>query len=384
MAFQTTVSDLLQTYVDKIVRISQRRVQETVEWVGKDVASVLAEVAKEGYFSSEFIYSGSYIEKLAVYIPEEFDLMVPIECGKGFKTEKTFHSDVKYRLVFPKGNRKDSKWEIQSFFLHAEKVMEVFEEQVISATLNRDIDVYHRRPCAAAVCVTIKHGWERVNVDLVPFVKNPFKEWPIAWPRKDAPWPSQAKILEIKKAGIDLVAKTMWRPSFSAIERIILEDIDADGGHRKDGLKILKRVLQSSWERVEKALCSYHLKTILFWTCEKHPDPSEWATLEDSLNLLVDELIRGLEQCSIPHYFLPGENLFEDTGHLNVLLEEVKQLRKDPVSYLKIETILNNRVGEKLTSLIPDVWSEARFTTEEMQLWVSEDSLVEYFTQNPI
>ncbi|XP_058875422.1 protein mab-21-like 3 isoform X2 [Acipenser ruthenus] len=262
--------------------------------------------------------------------------------------------------------------------------MEVFEEQVISATLNRDIDVYHRRPCAAAVCVTIKHGWERVNVDLVPFVKNPFKEWPIAWPRKDAPWPSQAKILEIKKAGIDLVAKTMWRPSFSAIERIILEDIDADGGHRKDGLKILKRVLQSSWERVEKALCSYHLKTILFWTCEKHPDPSEWATLEDSLNLLVDELIRGLEQCSIPHYFLPGENLFEDTGHLNVLLEEVKQLRKDPVSYLKIETILNNRVGEKLTSLIPDVWSEARFTTEEMQLWVSEDSLVEYFTQNPI
>ncbi|MGH0176434.1 UNVERIFIED_CONTAM: hypothetical protein FKN15_072712 [Acipenser sinensis] len=77
MAFQTTVSDFLQTYVDKIVRISQRRVQETVEWVGKEVDSVLAEVAKEGYFSSEFIYSGSYVEKLAVYIPEEFDLMVP-------------------------------------------------------------------------------------------------------------------------------------------------------------------------------------------------------------------------------------------------------------------------------------------------------------------
>ena len=64
-----------------------------------------------------------------------------------------------------------------------------------------------------------------------------------------------------------------------------------------------------------KPLYSYVMKTIMMWACEDLPpeDPL-WASLEDSVQLLLFKLLGSLEVGYVPHYFIPEINLLERVG----------------------------------------------------------------------
>ncbi|XP_058875418.1 protein mab-21-like 3 [Acipenser ruthenus] len=355
---------LLQVFLEEDVMIAKDEMQRNLDWVKEDVNDILLKLKesqeqekikeleimaerlgleesdmlslnrekKDIRFSSGFLISQNYMRTPTVDNPNELDCLVPIiiaENVEHFYTEGTvFLSSQSDTVAF-------------SFIvLNPREVHKVFEEHVLSATSKRPIDVYRSKPNSPSVSVTLKRRTEKLHVDLVPVLQIPFSEYKhIDWPRAKTRWPSQELIAKSKETGIDLVAKEVWRPTFSRIENILLEDIDRDGGRRKDALQILLRVLQERWQDFYKTLSSYHLKTVLFWACEKHPEFTKWETLEKSLNVLLDELIRRLESRAVPHYFLSEVNLLRSTEQLSELLLQVTELRRDPVTYLEIQNV---------------------------------------------
>ena len=61
----------------------------------------------------------------------------------------------------------------------------------------------------------------------------------------------------------------------------------------------------------ELPLSSYHLKTLMMWTCETWP--LAWCLSEDVVGIcsyLFSTLARWLERRHCPHYFIPESNLF--------------------------------------------------------------------------
>ncbi|KAK1149785.1 protein mab-21-like 3 [Acipenser oxyrinchus oxyrinchus] len=310
---------------DILLKLKESQEQEKIKeleimterlWLEESDTLSLNREKKDIRFSSGFLISQNYMRTPTVDNPNELDCLVPILASQSDTVSFSF------------------------IVLNPREVHKVFEEHVLSATSKRPIDVYRSKPNSPSVSVTLKRRTEKLHVDLVPVLQIPFSEYKhIDWPRAKTRWPSQELIAKSKETGIDLVAKQVWRPTFSRIENILLEDIDRDGGRRKDALQILLRVLQERWQDFHKTLSSYHLKTILFWACEKHPEFSKWETLERSLNVLLDELIRRLESRAVPHYFLSVVNLLRNTEQLSELLLQVTELRRDAVAYLEIQNV---------------------------------------------
>ena len=60
-------------------------------------------------------------------------------------------------------------------------------------------------------------------------------------------------------------------------------------------------------------LTSYHLKTIMLYEYEAHPNPNDWRS--EFLSLRFTDFLNKLEchlrQANCPHYFIEGVNLLE-------------------------------------------------------------------------
>ena len=86
-----------------------------------------------------------------------------------------------------------------------------------------------------------------------------------------------------------------------------------------------------------EGLASYHLKTILFWTCEKTYS-SLWTmdTLGWGFLTLLDEIKGCLREGRISNYFIPECNLIElvKKEDLSVWLGKLEAIRKDPIPFL--------------------------------------------------
>nr|XP_020654527.1 uncharacterized protein LOC110081828 [Pogona vitticeps] len=157
------------------------------------------------------------------------------------------------------------------------------------------------------------------------------------------------KAAAVHEAGPELVAKGgFWRLSFSQAEAMILEDIDADGGHRKEALRLLKFVNMTRWTpEYGKILTSYHLKTILLWCCDISPQKAPWETLFSSLQTLLRLIRYTVIKGNLPHYFLVPVNLFNRyykssnpiyrSLALEALRRETEVMLADPVGYLMPE-----------------------------------------------
>ena len=86
-----------------------------------------------------------------------------------------------------------------------------------------------------------------------------------------------------------------------------------------------------------EGLASYHLKTILFWTCEKTPS-SLWTmdTLGRGFLTLLDEVIGCLREGRISNYFIPECNLIElvKKKDLRIWVGKLEAIRSDPIPFL--------------------------------------------------
>ena len=129
----------------------------------------------------------------------------------------------------------------------------------------------------------------------------------------------------------------LWRQSFSLKEKSLLQHMDRDGGCRHELLRIMKTLVKRPRASLGK-LESYHLKTAFMHYMRDNPN--NWAgknSLEEHFVGFLREVKMYLEKSSLPHYWLPSVNLFENirpvvvahmAARVNSLLRRKAKLNK--------------------------------------------------------
>ncbi|KAL5020718.1 hypothetical protein ScPMuIL_002196 [Solemya velum] len=123
---------------------------------------------------------------------------------------------------------------------------------------------------------------------------------------------------------------TEWRFSFSLVELELVQMWPTNVSRCYVLLKLLKRTITSQFPHLSDILCSYHLKTIIFWLMEfSGIDVCTNCSLEMCFVLAVGRLKSWVERGVIPQYFIKTNNLFDlevgtpRHGHLVFVLRAV-------------------------------------------------------------
>ena len=165
------------------------------------------------------------------------------------------------------------------------------------------------------------------NVDIVPAIRL------LAWPalaqsfisrNRNPSWPPDAIISEVQRNGFDLVYvshrdhnhdKYQWRYSFSRAEVILIRSWTPIQQLVYHMLRyIAKRTIISEWKDDDKVVCTYHIKTLMLWACERK-SPVWWESncVIVLCSKLLGTLIKWIGEKMCPHYFIPEWNLFDST-----------------------------------------------------------------------
>ena len=178
--------------------------------------------------------------------------------------------------------------------------------------------------------------------------------WPLTareWLLRDRVWPDKELVRKIYKGGFYIVAKRSkegnFRLSFSNAETTLVENFSPLQHKVARAFKAIIKYYQCEWSRnIEKIICSYHLKTLLFWHAEKFTEDS-WAEddLVKHLFVLLDELAHALKTHFLPMYFLPKCNLLgevEDLEEMEKISEKIVELSKNvPAIITAIDELAN-------------------------------------------
>ena len=188
------------------------------------------------------------------------------------------------------------------------------------------------------------------SVDIVPYWSCP--SWPpkaTSWiiRKRYCNWPSKETIQLIVSKGCRIVHKPHelskntdieFRFLFSEAELILFGTLTRDQKKCFIAFKALIKHITKKLEnefRYEIKLTSYCLKTIFFWTCETTP-ACNWQTANGwsrCLLYMIDQLISCLESGILPGYFISESNLLDTMNRSRPLLDEIKTLRCNPISY---------------------------------------------------
>ncbi|XP_063404180.1 uncharacterized protein LOC134687652 [Mytilus trossulus] len=160
------------------------------------------------------------------------------------------------------------------------------------------------------------------------------KSW-ITRPRK---WPHPDVISKIIACGVlfvpignkgSIYEHIEWRISFSVSEKIIIFSFNHTQLLCYALLKILLKEIIESHKDLKGLLCSYFLKTMLFWIAEEST-PSIWRSdnIIPCVMACVKRLLYCVQYSTLLHYFIPDNNLFSS--------------RFNNTNKLKLINILNN------------------------------------------
>ena len=181
--------------------------------------------------------------------------------------------------------------------------------------------------------------------DVVPSIHCLFwphgaEEW-LHRPRRCG-WPTPADITQIKDFGCHLVAvgfplsasKEMeWRISFSVAERILVWSFNHIQIQCYAVMKIiLKEFIKVRCSPPNYVLCSYFIKTFLFWKFEV-TESTFWRAdnFRACISFLLVEFTKCIRDRELPHYFFPSFNL------LSVKLTREAQRELLPILQTAIE-----------------------------------------------
>ena len=192
-----------------------------------------------------------------------------------------------------------------------------FEETILSEK--------HTKKGAPGTCcsVNIKHSDKLVTkVDAVQCIAC--HGWPklaAEWAERERHWPSQQTVNEIVTSCFHVVPNSpsqdpeghLWMLSFSLAEAKLMDHLQSV---QLTTYLILKKVLKENVDYLDVSdperavLTTYHLKTILFWACEKIPQ-SLWVPekIQLHINALILDLLGALDEGILPNYFIPEQNL---------------------------------------------------------------------------
>lgn len=119
------------------------------------------------------------------------------------------------------------------------------------------VKAVHMKPEYAGPSITLEVYLKNMNVEKVSLdlmialpvrIDPPFSAW--GWPRHQAgAWLSSSKIQAIKRKTMNVVAKKpyYWEMVDADLYKEIFDNIDDDGGCRKECLRILKTMRDKYW-----------------------------------------------------------------------------------------------------------------------------------------
>src|SRR6218665_949308 len=86
-----------------------------------------------------------------------------------------------------------------------------------------------------------------------------------------------------------------------------------------------RELIAKDCPKEEEVLCTYHLKTLMLWTCEEM-SPEWWKS--SSVIAICCELLKmltlWLEKRHFPNYFIPEANLFQDQTNSDTLEKTIR------------------------------------------------------------
>ncbi|XP_059506284.1 protein mab-21-like 3 isoform X2 [Stegostoma tigrinum] len=189
--------------------------------------------------------------------------------------------------------------------------------------------------------LAVKTTEQHVEVEIVPAIEIA-NLWPkkARWPRFLKRWPSKEKARTVKSFGFNLLARSNyhWQLSFTRAERELLEDMDEDGGCRLKCLQVIRKLKEDYWCPGNKpVITSYHLQTLLFWTCEKYPRSKDWKNFQKCFLRLVKKLQKCVLQRYLRHYFVKSFNLlkYANTNELDVTSQKINDFLINPGVYFR-------------------------------------------------
>ncbi|CAF2390358.1 unnamed protein product [Rotaria sp. Silwood2] len=187
-----------------------------------------------------------------------------------------------------------------------------------------------------SICITSKNSNFPLPMDHVTSLKC--IHWPTSarhWINRVriSNWPEQNLINSIIKFGCHLVPiphllstskiqSIEWRLSFSICELLLAKTLSY---YQRKCYLIVKALFDVHIKQdleLSKLICSYYLKTILFWLCESI-EKEQWTyeTLYDRFIEFINYIIVCFEKKRLKHYFIPEMNLIH---HFND--EQLKKL----------------------------------------------------------
>ena len=167
--------------------------------------------------------------------------------------------------------------------------------------------------------------------------------WPPAtqsWISRDRnhAWPSNAIVSEVQRNGCDLVRvshrdhkndRLQWRYSFSRAEVTLIRSWTPIQQLVFHMLRyFVKLVIIRDWKDDDKVICTYHIKTLMLWACERNP-PVWWKSncVIVLCSELLDTLMKWIGKKQCPHYFIPEWNLFDYTMKESRRVDTIETLR---------------------------------------------------------
>lgn len=162
-------------------------------------------------------------------------------------------------------------------------------------------------------------------MDKVAAIKVKWPEVFMVWETRERLWPPLDVCKEITRGGIHVIPKsshkststTQWKYTFAIAEQRLAHLFIPI---QRACYLILKQLKRKHFSQVSlnegeiiinSGISTHHLKTVMFWTCER-TKPSEWQTNPGKcLSLLLQTLVDFLQAKHCPNYFVPEVNLFE-------------------------------------------------------------------------
>jgi hypothetical protein len=185
-----------------------------------------------------------------------------------------------------------------------------------------------------------------------------------SWPRqaeqwiyrhRPGQWPPDILIDEIVNYGCILVPigpkeiennDLLWRISFSMAEKQLSHAMNYTQILCYALLKLSLKNIINTYDQVKGLLCSYFMKTAMFWLSEEIPTNAfQLQNIFHCYFLCLDKIISWVKCCYCPNYFIPEHNMFR--GKLNrsnsrLLLNVLERLRNGEHEVFTVNALFNS------------------------------------------
>ena len=198
-------------------------------------------------------------------------------------------------------------------------------------------------------------------------------------------WPSNDTILSIVKDGVlfvpigakrSIFENIEWRMSFSLAEKKLIHAMSHTQFLCYGLLKIFLKEAIDTNPRVKGLLCSYFLKTALFWEITTTSNQWNPSSLLSGFWNCFQRLLQWISSSYCPNFFIPQNNMFEgkiEGRNRDKLLQHLRTLYcKGYISLLRCSSLssdMSNIITRPFLDLRPEEPSNSHIALEAANQW---------------